>query len=255
MLQGAKLTDKFKVFLEKPRNQGKIFIFLGIVALGFGTWNIMHTISSPFNLKNQNPVANQQVQLSVQDEIKNLSVLRSQDTDNDGLSDYDEMYVYGTSPYIEDTDSDGYADKTEIDSGNNPNCKAGEKCLLNDTGVASVNGQTSTTVSTAPPDPYTMSASEIRSLLLKNGVDKATLDQVDDDTLRQMFIQAYTEAQQTAGQTVNSDTASQATSSQVYTPAELRQLLIQKGLTKEQVDAVTDDELMKLYQEVISSSN
>ncbi|SVC57907.1 uncharacterized protein METZ01_LOCUS310761, partial [marine metagenome] len=35
----------------------------------------------------------------------------NQDTDNDGLNDYDEIFVYGTNPTNNDTDSDGYDDK------------------------------------------------------------------------------------------------------------------------------------------------
>ena len=55
-------------------------------------------------------------------------VLRSQDTDQDGLSDYDELYLYGTSPYLEDSDSDGISDKQEIDAGQDPNCPSGQDC-------------------------------------------------------------------------------------------------------------------------------
>ena len=35
----------------------------------------------------------------------------NRDTDDDGLNDYDEIFVYGTNPTNNDTDSDGYDDK------------------------------------------------------------------------------------------------------------------------------------------------
>lgn len=44
----------------------------------------------------------------------------SADTDEDGLSDYDEIYIYNTNPNMWDTDSDGMGDGTEITSGLNP---------------------------------------------------------------------------------------------------------------------------------------
>ncbi len=44
----------------------------------------------------------------------------SPDTDGDGLSDYDEIFVYHTNPLSPDTDSDGIPDKWEIDHGLNP---------------------------------------------------------------------------------------------------------------------------------------
>ena len=43
------------------------------------------------------------------------------DTDEDGLSDYDELFVYGTDPIHRDTDRDGMSDGTEIECGLNPN--------------------------------------------------------------------------------------------------------------------------------------
>ena len=51
--------------------------------------------------------------------------LRSQDTDEDGLSDWDELNVYITSPYLADSDSDGIKDGEEISAGTDPNCPTG----------------------------------------------------------------------------------------------------------------------------------
>jgi hypothetical protein len=254
MSLAATFVSKIKFFLEKPTNQGRLFIMLGILALGFGAWRIVNTIRSPFVQDTKNTVATEQVQASVQDEIQNLSELRAKDTDLDGLSDYDELYVYGTSPYVEDTDSDGYSDKTEIDTGNNPTCKAGEKCLLSTVDTTGNTSETDNLV--APTDPYAMTATEIRELLLQSGIDEATLEQIDDDTLRQMFQQAYSEAEETAGTDVSSgDIDANSTTENEYTPAELRKLLIEGGVAKEQVDAVTDEELLQLYQEIISTNN
>jgi len=42
------------------------------------------------------------------------------DSDNDGLSDYDEYYKYKTDPAKADTDGDSYNDGAEINSGYNP---------------------------------------------------------------------------------------------------------------------------------------
>lgn len=43
-----------------------------------------------------------------------------QDTDGDGLSDYDEVYTYGTDPTIADTDGDGVNDGDEVLAGTQP---------------------------------------------------------------------------------------------------------------------------------------
>lgn len=41
-------------------------------------------------------------------------VLKQRDTDGDGISDYDEIFVYGTDPLNPDTDGDGISDYDEI---------------------------------------------------------------------------------------------------------------------------------------------
>lgn len=48
-------------------------------------------------------------------------ILKDRDSDGDGISDYDEMYVHKTNPYDIDTDGDGINDKIEISLGKNPN--------------------------------------------------------------------------------------------------------------------------------------
>jgi hypothetical protein len=42
------------------------------------------------------------------------------DSDHDGISDYDEKYIYGTDPHNPDTDGDGYSDGSEILGGFDP---------------------------------------------------------------------------------------------------------------------------------------
>lgn len=42
------------------------------------------------------------------------TALKGLDTDGDGLSDYDELYSYGTDPTNTDTDADGYSDYDEV---------------------------------------------------------------------------------------------------------------------------------------------
>ncbi|NHJ85828.1 MAG: hypothetical protein FK734_10225 [Asgard group archaeon] len=43
-----------------------------------------------------------------------------QDTDGDGLTDKDEVEIYGTDPEVADTDGDGWTDSEEIDQGTDP---------------------------------------------------------------------------------------------------------------------------------------
>lgn len=54
---------------------------------------------------------------------ENLQVIqqkKNNDTDEDGLSDYEEEYIYGTSSRMKDTDGDGFLDGEEVKGGYNP---------------------------------------------------------------------------------------------------------------------------------------
>jgi len=53
--------------------------------------------------------------------------LKAMDSDGDGLSDYDEIYIYHTDPYNADTDTDGYSDGHEVKNGYDPNKKGDDK--------------------------------------------------------------------------------------------------------------------------------
>jgi len=251
------LFAKFQKFFTKPKNQGRFFIIFGLIALLFGGWRIINSIRSPFLVDSDKLALQDQVQASVTDQIQSLNELRAKDTDSDGLSDYDELYNYGTSPYLEDTDGDSYLDKLEIETGNDPLCPAGQKCLLDNTGSVT-SSQTATVPVADMVDPYNMSAAEIRKLLLESGLSQADLASVDDDTLRQMFRQAYLEAETQVGTQVSqgSSIVNQVQTSQnsVSSPEELRQLLISSGVPAEQVSAVSDEELLQIYQEVIGNN-
>ncbi len=250
------IFEKLKKYFAVPKNQGKFFIVFGLIALIFGGWRIVNTIRSPFVIDQNQLLAQQQVQDSVENQIKDLAALRAKDTDNDGLSDYDEIYIYGTSAYLEDTDSDGYADKLEIETGNNPTCPAGQKCLVDSAVTATSSGQ-SISPTNSLVDPYNITAAEIRQLLLASGLDQATLDEIDDNSLRQMFLQAYLETENQVGAVGGQNATTPAENSDVIisSPAQLREILIANGVPAEQVNAVSDQELMDLYEEIRAEGN
>lgn len=47
--------------------------------------------------------------------------LKALDSDHDGLSDYDEIYIYHTDPHNPDSDGDGYSDGDEVTHNYDPN--------------------------------------------------------------------------------------------------------------------------------------
>lgn len=59
-----------------------------------------------------------------------LNLYRDQDSDNDGLSDFEEENVYGTDPHNPDTDGDGVNDGDEVKMGRNPLIKEALRDML-----------------------------------------------------------------------------------------------------------------------------
>jgi hypothetical protein len=129
--------------------------------------------------------------------------LKLVDTDGDTISDWDELFIHGTSPYLEDTDGDGLSDYEEIFIyKTDPLCPQGQSCS------SSVNTDQST------------------SQVIGNsgGLNNNT----------------------SLNQTLNSDVLNQ-----IYniSPAELRQQLIDAGFDKSEIDLISDEELLNIYQQ------
>lgn len=211
--------------LSKEQKTGFVFMLVfAIVVVALGALQLRNTIYGPFI-----------VHATPKDSAENIytdeeSRLRAIDTDHDGLTDYDEIYVYHTSPYLPDTDSDGVADKTEIDRGTDPNCAEGTTCLnaeatpttsssvkLNiDSGAVSPVDQLDTTApqAAATVDINTIinDPKKLREYILGTGkISAAQLDKIDDATLLKMagdLGQAAGSASAQANQPINQPTTS-----------------------------------------------
>ncbi len=193
-----------------------LLMFLGIggTILGFRSFgaNLMRPIQSQI----AELYTGETFLTDEQRESKTIEESKSKDTDGDGLVDYDELYVYKTSPYVADTDSDGFDDKTETFSGNNPNCPQGKECgtyLASgeeaDTSKPDISGLFEGTTkdrvlaagSVNFESPEQVEAffkqatiSEIRAALLESGMSQEELDAIDDKTLEEYFTGAIDKA-------------------------------------------------------------
>jgi hypothetical protein len=134
--------------------------------------------------------------------------LKAQDTDKDGLSDYDELNIYNTSPFLEDSDSDGVLDKIEIERGQDPNCPIGKDCTSSVltspaiTVTSSLEANTAASGLVSQPTAtssdligisslFPSDASSLRQILLESGMDQSMLDQFSDEDLLQAYQEAF----------------------------------------------------------------
>lgn len=167
-----------------------LLLIFAVLAIGLGVLQIRNTMYKPFALSNKVPILSSAT-------IKDTNALRYRDTDKDGLNDFDELYVYQTSPYLDDTDSDGATDAREVQVGTNPLCASGKECVS--TVVASGSNEFAATATSSiaswikPPatttTPLDLNAAlqdptQVRQLLINAGVDKSLLDKVTDSQLQ-----------------------------------------------------------------------
>jgi len=195
-----------------------LIIFAGVAII---LWAIQFTN----NLQVTKPLSEEEIaEIQKQQEAEQIS--RTQDTDGDGLVDYDELNFYGTSPYLEDTDSDGIDDKREIDLGEDPNCPRGQECFNSNS-----DGEASATDESASATGQQFTAEQLAELerLLGEG-DGASSNEISSDN-----------------QEIESVLTGRADA------ASLRALLDQFGMDKDTLDKISDEDLMRIYGETLSN--
>ena len=191
--------------LSKEQKTGFVLLLVfGFLTVGLGFLQMRNTIYNPFIVRVQN-------NSSDSNSMYDMVLLQQTDTDNDGISDYDEMEYYKTSAYLPDSDSDGVDDKMEIELGTDPLCAEGEICevelapaegaelespLSTDSGIQDILnavGQSATSTGSLGQSGIDINAimnspDMIRQLLLSTGqITEEQLSQIDDATLMEMI--------------------------------------------------------------------
>ncbi len=201
-----------KTFAGLTREQKTGFVLLSvfaILAVGLGILQIRNTMYKPFALSKKVPALADSI-------VNDVNALRYRDTDKDNLSDFDELYVYQTSPYLADTDSDGITDDEEIKKGSSPLCVAGTNRCIGSTGgtaIASVSTSVmfenvvSPTTTVADFEKALQDPKQVREMLIAAGMSKADLDKISDADLMATVVKTMSvtgEATSATTTTVNS---------------------------------------------------
>jgi len=193
-------------------------VFFGLLIIFLWIWQLKASINEPFARRGtESPAASQLVGQNTVFGDSTEEELRQKDTDQDGLSDWDELYFYKTSPYLSDSDSDGYSDQQEIDSGNDPLCPVGQACAQVGLDNQQAAGQSAL------------------------GSEQALLDLFN----YQQFLSNTPVISEDAGQN-----DLKLLDENLDAPT-LRSLLLEKGMKKEILDQISDQDLLDSFQEVI----
>lgn len=205
--------------LRKEQKVGfALLLVFGVIAVVLGGLQLRNTIYGPFVVRIDSSERKDIERLFNNEEAR----LQRIDTDNDGLSDFEELSFYETSPYLPDSDSDGIDDAEEIELGTDPNCAEGKECA----GVDDIQAPKTEIIESpllniqAPEQPtnsifnlqdLVKDPSSLRKLLAQTGdISPEELAQIDDFALQQLAAELLSE--QTA--TTTQDTPSVTTTEQ-----------------------------------------
>ena len=166
-----------------------------LLAVTLGLIQMRNTLYKPFALNTSIPPM-------IGQDLNTPEALRYRDTDMDGLSDYDELYVYTTSPYLTDSDSDGLNDRREVEQGKDPNCAEGKNCIGNVGESESTIAGTADAPTTFDPNNYDLSMfddamaavsspDQMRQILLNVGLEESVVSQISDEELVQMAAEIF----------------------------------------------------------------
>lgn len=212
-----------RVNLEKKkkrlsREEKVIFMLLAVIGtfgVVFGLKSLPASLSRPFEIQLSEYKDTNFLTLSEQ-EAAETERQKTTDSDQDGLMDYDELYVYKTSPYLADSDSDGFDDNMEIFSNHNPNCPEGKNCnesslMVTDQTTDSQNtdllsqllgmeGNMAADLNFESVGEITdyflqMNSEQIRSVLISQGVPKDVVDKMSDQQIMDLLQASLAEAE------------------------------------------------------------
>jgi hypothetical protein len=196
-------------------------------------------------------------------EAATIAELKTKDSDNDTLNDFDEEYVYGTSRYLADSDSDGKKDQEEVQAGGNPNCPEGAECLATSSTTSNVNAQISSAAldafgdlrntnsagatSDAQLQQLAANPTELRSFLKQKGVTDDVLNKTDDATLLALAKDAM---QVSSAQDVSTNpeaaATAQASAIKASSIEQKKAILKQSGVSDAEIAKYSDEQINAL---------
>ncbi|MDO8581515.1 MAG: hypothetical protein Q7S16_01450 [bacterium] len=258
----------------QPKPTKGVVLAIFLLAIFAAIFGVMRFRQQLYAQKNENKrrvtLAKEQEQQSLSSAMNETLALQQKDTDGDGLSDYDELNRYKTSPYLKDSDSDTFDDNAEIASGNDPNCPKGQDCAIADMtskttlGVdptpSVMQGIVPNSLIAPPLAPPLKATAELagrgggtsalppfspdtaRAMLKQAGLTDDQIQQFDDATLKEMYDEAVAKTSPTLGV---------GATPSVYTPAQIREILKANGISEQMLQGVDDATLQKIFEEAM----
>ena len=225
--KGQEIADK----MEHTPPRKLILLMLGVLSVGvfvLGYLQIKVRLESPFladkliedKAKIRGPREFFDYFVSEQKNQSEITKLQQRDSDQDTLTDYQELYIYKTNAYNNDSDGDGVSDDAEINAGQDPACPSGQNC--DSDGFVINNPVTATGTNLATFDPTNA------LLNTQGGLEQLKLLPGEErDSLKIYFAELE--------------------------PSQIRELLKAQGAPADQVDSISDADLQSSISQILSS--
>lgn len=268
---------------------GWMYAVMGVIAVIGGLYSVNNRINGmvPYFLSlDTTPFGDSQEQTRLQE----LAELQTKDSDGDTLSDFDEQYVHYSSSYLVDTDSDGLTDDAEVAAKTDPTCAEGQICnQIRPLTEPADTAETTTTAAGSELDVLTgdeITPEAVKAELEKMGIPAYTFANVSDEDLIEVYksvanqyptdsIDTTLEYDPDANVSVEEVTADQVPDNNDLTyntstaqegsfagfsnledfkqldVTQVRSLLLQSGVSSEELNEMGDDELMSLYSKIL----
>ncbi|MCX6744231.1 MAG: hypothetical protein NTX82_01770 [Candidatus Parcubacteria bacterium] len=245
-------TEAIATKIEKTPME-KFFVFflilITVASVVLGYMQFKQNLESPFYASRQKIVRADIKdkyninQLNDNTNLLETEALKTKDSDLDGLDDYSEIYIYGTNPYLEDTDNDGVWDKQEILNGTNPNCAEGTDC-------ATTGQEASPTVSMPTLEellPATPTFDENSNTVNYNGTSDESLAGLQNSDFQSMINQLQ-------NQDLTAEEKAQGLEQlKNLTPAQIREQLISSGFDPAMLEQIDDQTLQQAFLDLVST--
>jgi len=262
-------ADGFYEYQKRQRKKIAAIAFLTVLAIFICVFMVMQMrdiLAIPFpggiKLSDLEERAKQAAKMEVVKPIEeeDVSVLKQRDTDEDGLTDFEELYIYKTSPYLADTDSDGATDIDEIKNQEDPTCPQGQNCFRTSELYAEVQTQ--------KEQELKLTAEQLRALLSATG--KFTPDQIkmfsdaelldfyeqmlksDPELAKKMGVEGLSKTETTQTQKTPAEIMAEIDNTP---PEKIREILRGQGIDEATLNQVDDKTLKELYRKAYDEAN
>lgn len=229
-----------------------ILIFLGFGTLILGFLEIKKNLKEPFIVTSTGETSTLSLKEREElEKLESLMELKNKDSDQDNLSDYDELYLFNTSPYLEDSDSDGFRDKEEIDSGNDPNCPKGKSCgyISPNKSENQTTGSGNTETQSSENNPFGLVSGDNNLIELLNQLSQ-TQTQIQNQNPTTSTNQNLTPAQEAANKEALKQLQEAFSGGKI--PAEsLREILREAGMSEEELNKLSDEMLLATFKKTL----